>query len=437
MGGAVAGRRARNAGSGLGQTIRRTVLPNGLQVITEAIRASRTVAIGIFARVGSRQESATLHGASHFLEHVLFKGTPTRSAEQISSSIESVGGELNAYTAKEHTCFYARVLHSDGPLVVDVLSDMISNSLITSHDVAAERAVILDEIAMHGDDPAELVSELVTAQLLSGVGLGRPVIGSPGSIAAMSRSQIVRHWRRHYQPTSLVVAAAGRVDHDRLVDQLAALDGRERRAEPRAPAPSTIDLSGGLVSRQIRLEQSTAMLAFPGLSVFDERRYVSGLLALILGGGMASRLFLEVRERRGLTYGIDAGESAYSDAGIWSVDWQCAPGRLQPIVELVRASLLEVAELGVSEDELARAKGQMRGQTVLSFESASSRMSRLGINAVLGDDRTLAEILSRFDAVTVDEVRQVAAELFSRTPVLGVVGPKPPTRRVEALIGRW
>ncbi len=201
--------------------------------------------------------------------------------------------------------------------------------------------------------------------------------------------------------------------------------------------PTKIDFSGGLVSRQIRLEQSTAMLAFPGPGVFDDRRYASGLLALILGGGMASRLFLEVRERRGLTYGIDAGESAYSDAGVWSVDWQCAPGRLQPIVELVRASLLEVADHGVTDDELARAKGQMRGQTVLSFEGPSSRMSRLGINALVGDQRTLAEILGRFDAVTTDEVRQVAAELFGRTPVLGVVGPKPPTRRVEALIGRW
>jgi predicted Zn-dependent peptidase len=152
---------------------------------------------------------------------------------------------------------------------------------------------------------------------------------------------------------------------------------------------------------------------------------------------MASRLFLEVRERRGLTYGIDAGESAYSDAGLWSVDWQCAPERMQPIVELVRASLLEVAEHGVSEDELARAKGQMRGQTVLSFEGPSSRMSRLGINALLGDQRTLAEILGCSDAVTADEVREVAAELFGRTPVLGVVGPKPPSRHVEALIGRW
>ena len=413
------------------------MLPNGLQLVTESVRSSRTAAIGVFARVGSRQESAALHGASHFLEHVLFKGTPSRTAEQISSSIESVGGELNAYTSKEHTCFYGRVLHSDGALVVDVLSDMISNSLITGHDVDAERAVILDEIAMHGDDPAELVSELVTAKMLSGVGLGRPVIGSPESIAAMSRSQIVRHWRRHYRPASLVVAAAGRVDHDRLVDQLAGLDDRDPGAAPRSPVPTKIDFGGGLVSRQIRLEQSTAMLAFPGPGVFDERRYASGLLALILGGGMASRLFLEVRERRGLTYGIDAGESAYSDAGVWSVDWQCAPGRLQPIVELVRASLLEVADHGVTDDELARAKGQMRGQTVLSFEGPSSRMSRLGINALVGDQRTLAEILGRFDAVTTDEVRQVAAELFGRTPVLGVVGPKPPTRRVEALIGRW
>jgi predicted Zn-dependent peptidase len=390
--------------------------------------ASRTFSVGVFAGVGSRHETPALHGASHFLEHVLFKGTGRRSAEEISAAIESVGGDINAYTTKEYTCFYARVLRSDAGLAVDVLADMITSSRITASDVDAERAVIQDEIAMHADDPSEVVQEIVAEHLFGDSGLGRPVIGSPTSIAALSRDQIVSHWRRHYAPPSLVVAAAGHVDHDQLVAQLADLDRRPQQAPAEPTSPSRSHAVGGLVSEQRRVEQCTAMLAYPSAGIFDDARYPVGLLSLVVGGGMASRLFVEVRERRGLTYGIDAGEIAYSDAGLWSVDWQCAPGKLAEIIALVRATLAEVAEHGVTEAELERAKGQMRGQTVLSYESPSSRMSRLGGNAVLGDERTLAEVLDHYDAVDRAQVQAAAAELFSGAPVLGLVGPRVPPK---------
>lgn len=403
-------------------------MPNGVQVVSEQMRSSRTFSIGIFVRVGSRQESATLHGASHFLEHVLFKGTARRSAEEISAAIESVGGELNAYTAKEHTCFYARVQAFDAELAVDVLTDMMTSSVILGADLEAERAVILDEIAMHGDDPGEVVADLVADELFAGSGLGQPVIGSPGSIAALSRDQVVRHWRRHYRPASLVVAAAGQVDHDRLVEMLGPLDARSGDATLRAPKVTRINPHGALVTRERRLEQCSAVLAFPSTGVFDDRRYPLGLLSVILGGGMASRLFVEIRERRGLTYGIDAGETTYSDAGLWSVDWQCAPSKLADILTLVRATLDDVAANGVTEVELARAKGQMRGQTVLSYEGPSSRMNRLGSNALLGDDRTLSHVLDCFDAVGPDQIQQEAALVFAQPPVLGLVGPRVPAK---------
>lgn len=406
--------------------MRRTTLPNGVQVVSELMRGSRTFSVGIFARVGSRHESATLHGASHFLEHVLFKGTARRSAEEISSAIESVGGELNAYTAKEHTCFYARVQAFDAELAVDVLTDMVISSQILGSDLDAERAVILDEIAMHGDDPGDVVSDLVAEEMFAHTGLGQPVIGSPESIAALTRDQVVRHWRRHYRPGSLVVAAAGQVDHDRLVELLGPLDARTGGATPRAPKATRIIPRAVLVTRERRLEQCSAVLAFPSTGVFDDRRYPLGLLSVILGGGMASRLFVEVRERRGLTYGIDAGETTYSDAGLWSVDFQCAPSKLADILTLVRATLDDVAANGVTETELARAKGQMRGQTVLSYEGPASRMSRLGSNALLGDDRTLSHVLDCFDAVGPDEIQQEAARLFAQPPVLGLVGPRVP-----------
>jgi predicted Zn-dependent peptidase len=418
--------------------VRRTVLPGGLQIVTENIRSTNTYSLGVFAAVGSRHETPLLHGASHFLEHLLFKGTPTRTAEQISAAIEAVGGELNAYTAKEHTCFYARVLHSDADLALDVLTDMISHSTITPEDVDAERAVILDEISMHSDDPTEQAAEAVAGAIFGTSGLGRPVIGSPSSVATLSRPHIVQHWSRHYRPGSLVVAAAGKVDHDRLVQRLSTLDAQPAEsAGPSIPAPTTINRPGGLIMHKLPLEQCSAVLAFPSPGIFDARRYPLGLLSLITGGGMASRLFVEIRERRGLSYSIDAGETAYSDAGLWSVEWQCAPGKLAAILKLVRATLAEVAERGITSDELARAKGQMRGQTALSFDGPGSRMSRLGFNAVLGDDRTLTELLRSFDQVTADQIRAEAEMLFRQPPTLAIAGAKVPARGIESLLSKW
>jgi predicted Zn-dependent peptidase len=417
--------------------VRRTALPSGLEVVSEDIRSTNTYSLGIFASVGSRHETQKLHGASHFLEHLLFKGTSRRTAEQISAAIESVGGELNAYTAKEHTCFYARVLHSDAELALDVLTDMITGSLITLEDIDAERAVILDEISMHADDPTELAAEAVATAVFGKSGLGRTVIGSRPSVATLSRPQIMQHWRRHYRPSSLVVAAAGKVDHDRLVERLSALDSSSAAPDPPPPGPALINGSGGLIMHRLPLEQCSAVLAFPSSGVFDPRRFPLGLLSLIVGGGMASRLFVEVRERRGLTYTIDAGETAYSDAGLWSVEWQCAPGKLAAILNLVRATLAEVAEHGVSEEELTRAKGQMRGQTALSYEGAGSRMSRLGINAVLGDDRTLSELLRCFDQVAAEQVRAEAEIVFSHAPTLAIAGARVPARGIESILSRW
>jgi predicted Zn-dependent peptidase len=417
--------------------VRRTVLRNGLQVVTEDIRSTSTYSLGVFIAVGSRHETPSLHGASHFLEHLLFKGTPNRTAEQISASIESVGGELNAYTAKEHTCFYARVLHSDAELALDVLTDMITHSLITPHDVDAERAVILDEISMHGDDPGELAGEAVAAEIFGKSGLGRPVSGSAASVVALTRRQIVNHWRRHYGPSCLVVAAAGKVAHDRLVERMSALYTQPSTSARPLPGRGTISGRGGLLMRRLPLEQCSAVLAFPSIGVFDARRFPLGLLSLIIGGGMASRLFVEVRERRGLSYTIDAGETAYSDAGLWSVEWQCAPGKLGQILEVVRSTLADVASHGVTEDELARAKGQMRGQTALSYEGPGSRMSRLGLNAILGDERTLSELLRCFDEVTADQVRAEAEILFTHSPTLAVAGARVPARRIESVLSRW
>lgn len=404
---------------------------------------SRAFCVGFFVGVGSRHESARLHGASHFLEHVLFKGTPQRTAEEISSAVESVGGELNAYTAKEHTCFHARVMADDADLVVDVLADMITDSLLLGRDIDGERAVIMDEIAMHRDDPGDVASDLVTAAIFGGHGLGRSVIGSAHSIAGLRRNQVDAFWRRHYRPPAIVVAAAGAVDHDRLVDQLtgsaglAADQGRGPRRVTRPKGPSSVRTDRRLVTAVRDSAQVSATLAAPCPGTFDERRYALGLLSLALGGGMSSRLFVEVRERRALTYSIEAGESVYSDAGLFSVDWQCAPERLEDILGVVRQVMADLTENGIGEAELERAKTQLRGQTILAYESPNARMSRLGTSAISGDLRSLSEHLDRYDAVTTVEVQQMAQSLFRSGPVLGLVGPRVPRRQLTAVLDRW
>jgi predicted Zn-dependent peptidase len=412
-------------------------------VVTEEMSGSRACCIGFFVGVGSRHESARLHGASHFLEHVLFKGTPRRTAEEISASVESVGGELNAYTAKEHTCFHARVMADDADLVVDVLADMVTDSLLLGRDVDAERAVILDEIAMHHDDPGEVGADLVTSAIFGDHGLGRPVIGSAHSITALRRNLLDAYWRRHYRPSQIVVAAAGAVDHQQLVDQLAAFEvladdhGRGAGRGPGPVAPTSVRAGARVVTAVRDSAQVSVTLAAGCPGMFDDRRYPLGLLSLILGGGMSSRLFVEVRERRGLTYSIEAGESVYSDAGVFSIDWQCAPERLTEILAVVRQVVAELADAGIDERELARAKTQLRGQTILAYEGPNSRMSRLGGSTISGELRGLAEHLDTYDAVTADQVQNMAQHLFDAGPVLGVVGPRVSRRQLESILDRW
>ncbi len=427
----------RAAGAHLGGEVRRSELTCGLRVVTEDVPDSHTFSVGFFVGVGSRHETEHLHGASHFLEHVLFKGTRRRAPEEISAAIEQVGGDLNAYTAREHTCFYARVLAEDAELACDVLVDMLTGSTVLADDVEAEREVILEEIAMHADEPAEVAADLVTARLFPDHPLGRPVIGSRSSIRSLSRDQVVGFWRRHYRPSSIVVAASGRVDHDALVRWLRPLDAvRQTSRARRTSAPARRHVPGVSVLRRPS-EQCTVSLAFPGFGVFDQRRYPLGVLATVLGGGMSSRLFVEVRERRGLAYAIDAGEQAYADAGLFTVEFQATPDRVDQILTLVREALADVVARGITPEELGRAKGQLRGQTVLAYESPAARMSRLGTSELAGDPRTIADVLEGYDRVTDEDVRQVARLVVADPPFVAVVGPSAPRARLERLVRGW
>lgn len=415
----------------LTEGVQRTVLPGGLRVVTEHVPGVRSAAIGVFVGVGSRDESPALNGASHFLEHLLFKGTPTRTAMEISSALDSVGGEFNAYTAREYTCYHARVLDQDLPMAVDVLGDMLTSSVITSEDVEAEREVILDEIAMHDDDPDDLVHNLFAEKAWSGTSLARPIAGTAESIRALTRPQINRYYRSRYTAPAMTVAVAGNIVHRdvvRLVRKafsrnhfLADHDARPlppRLAErPRATKP-------GEVHTTRSFEQVNLVLGMRGLTRSDPRRYPLGVLNSAFGGGSSSRLFQEVRERRGLAYSVYSFATSYSDAGMVGVAVGSLPSKSDEVLEVVRSELGRMVESGLTQEELDRGRGQMRGGMVLSLEDTGSRMTRLG-EVELFQERMLSldEVLARLDQVTLDDVHELATDLFQRPETLAVVGP--------------
>lgn len=410
--------------------VQRTVLPGGLRVISEQLAGVRSASIGVWVGVGSRDEKPSLHGCSHFLEHLLFKGTAHRSAMDISATLDEVGAEFNAFTAKEYTCFHARVLDEDLPLAVDVLGDMITASLLRSADVEAEREVILDEIAMHDDDPDDVLHNLLAAQAWGDSPLGRPIAGTAESIAALTRDQIWRFYRRHYRPANIVVSAAGHVDHAELVSQVQVafghgsfLSGDELpRTAPSREKPRRVSPGATTAARQF--EQVNLVLARQGVTRSDPRRFALAILDTTLGGGTSSRLFQEVRERRGLAYSVYSFTSSHADAGLVGVGVGCLPSKVDAVLETVRHELALIAREGITADELARAQGQLRRGLVLGMEDSGSRMSRLGkAEIVYGELLSLDEVVTRIDAVTLDNVRRVAAALFGSPEILTIVGP--------------
>lgn len=419
----------RNTDGQVTARVRRTTLPSGLRIISEHQAGVRSAAIGVWVGVGSRDESPTLHGCSHFLEHLLFKGTGERSALDISIALDAVGGEFNAFTAKEYTCFHARVLDEDLPLAVDVLGDMITASTLHPEDVEAERDVILDEIAMHDDDPDDVVHNLFAEQAWGDSPLGRPIAGTHDSIQALTRAQIKRFHQRHYTPPNVVIAAAGNVDHTALVRQVKKAFGRNDwlagTADPVTPRRgSRKKVTPGVRTTTRPFEQVNVVLGMEGIVRDDPRRFALGVLNTALGGGTSSRLFQEVREHRGLAYSVFSFASHHADSGLVGVSVGCLPSKLDEVLAVVREELAKVAASGITAEELARGKGQLRGGLVLGLEDSASRMSRLGKAELVHDELlSIDEVMDRIDAVTLEDVRAVAAQVFTQPEILAVVGP--------------
>jgi len=387
----------------------------------------RSVSVGIWVGVGSRDEAPALAGASHFLEHLLFKGTRRRSALDISAEIEAVGGETNAFTSKEYTCYYARVLDADLPLVVDVLGDLLTSSVLAAADVETERAVILEEIAMHDDEPDDEVHDLLAHAIYGDHPLGRLVSGTAGTVSALDRQQIHGFWRRRYRPPNLVVTAAGNLDHDKLVELFRATplaDGPAAEPAPMRRPTRVATRRGQVVVRDKDTEQAHLVLGGPGIARLDERRFALGVLNNCLGGGMSSRLFQEIRERRGLAYSVYSYTSQYAGTGTFAVYAGCAPGKVDEVLDLARTELGRVAADGLTDAEVARGRGMTKGALVLGLEDTGSRMTRLGKGElVYGELLTVDDLLARVEGVTSEQVRAVAADLFVEPMSLAVVGP--------------
>ncbi|MET1051979.1 MAG: pitrilysin family protein [Mycetocola sp.] len=423
--------------------VRRTVLPSGVRILSEHVPGSRSATLGYWVAVGSRDElpaepasdgqpaRESGYGSTHFLEHLLFKGTQSRTALDIAIAFDSVGGEHNALTAKEHTCYYAKVRDRDLGMAVDVIADMLTGSLLDPDEFETERGVILEELAMAEDDPADVASQKLFEAVLGDHALGRPIGGTPDVIREASRDAVFAHYQRNYRPQDLVITAAGAVDHDALVaDVTTALTaaGWDLAATARPVERRVLDES--VVTRRSHLsvvtrpiEQVHVLIGFPGLAAADDRRLTMGVLNSILGGGMSSRLFQEIREKRGLAYSVYSFAASYSDAGVFGLYGACSPAKARQVADLMFSELQRLATDGVTADELARANGQLSGASALALEDSDTRMSRLGrAEITLGEFLDLDESLKRLALITADEVQALAADLVSRPLSLAAVG---------------
>ncbi len=407
-------------------THRVTTLEAGLTVVTEPMSDVRSASIGFWVGTGSIDEPAAHAGASHFLEHLLFKGTEERSARSIAMAVDSVGGDMNAYTTKEYTTFYVRLLGEDADMGVQLLSDIMWSPAFRPDDFESERQVILEEILMHADEPADLVHDVLAGALFPDHPLGREVLGSAETVSAMAVGDVATFHGRHYRPGNVVVAAAGAVDHDRMCDLLSSsleVAGAPRGGhapERRAPTPA----GGGRVDLARDTEQVHVAIGLAGPDRSDEDRHAMAVIEHVLGGGMSSRLFQSVREDRGLAYSIYSYRMGFEGAGALVVYAGTSPEQQATVVGLIEEEIERMAAVGVSEAELAAAKSHARGSTALGLEDSGARMSRIGHSQLIhGRVLSLDEIDARLTALTLDEVNASAARWLSQARVVATVGP--------------
>ena len=406
----------------LPESVRITELPSGLRVVSDSMNHLETSSIGIWVDVGARYEESTVNGVSHMLEHMAFKGTERRSAREIAEEIEAVGGHLNAYTSREHTAYFARVLKDDVPLAVDILTDILQHSTFDEKELARERDVIIQEIGQSEDTPDDVVFDRFQEAAYPDQALGRSILGTVERVMSMSRDDLKGYLAAHYNAPAMVVAAAGRIDHEHLVD----LVGTGLNGLPLSNAcePVAASFVPGEFRESRDLEQVHFLLGFDGLAHNDDQFYASHVLSTLLGGGMSSRLFQEIRENRGLAYAVHTFSASYSDGGLYGIYAGTGADQLDELVEVTASEIHKVTE-EIYEDELARARSQLKAGMMMSLESSSSRCEQLGRQMhIFGRPLSLGEIVGKIDEVTRDDATAVADRLFRNShPVVAALGP--------------
>lgn len=423
--------------------VRRTILPSGVRILTEKVPGAQSVTLGYWVAVGSRDEipaeaahdgvsahPATL-GSTHFLEHLLFKGTQKRSALDIAIAFDSVGGEHNAATAKEYTCYYAKIRDQDLDMAIEVMSDMLTSSLIDPDEFETERGVILEELAMAEDDPSDVAQERFYESVLGDHPLGRPIGGNPDTIRAAQRDVVYSHYKANYRPNDLVITAAGSLDHDHMVAKVVEtleiagwdLSIPAAPVARRSTTPAFITQGQPLTVISRPIEQANIMIGVPGIVATDERRVVQTVMNAILGGGMSSRLFQEIREKRGLAYSVFSFAATYSDAGAFGLYAGTSPSKAAEVSKLMLDEFHKVAEHGVSVEELRRAKGQLAGGSALALEDTDTRMSRLGKSEIAsGEFIDYEASLVMLEEVTTGAIQKLAEELATKPLSIVSVG---------------
>jgi len=395
----------------------KTVLPNGVRIITEEIEHVRSAAIGLWVGAGSRDERDGYEGISHFIEHMFFKGTEHRTARALAESLEAVGGQLNAFTTKEYTCYYAKVLDEDLDLAIDVLSDMFFDSLFDEKEIEKEKNVVIEEIKMYEDSPDELIHDIFSEHVWNEHPLGKPILGTEESIRGLTREKIMQFLSEHYAPDNVVIALAGKIKHEDVVAKLSNQFGTFKRGGRRVLEGTP---TGQIVERYQKkdTEQMHILLGVPGLGQDDDDIYAMHVFNNILGGGLSSRLFQEIREQRGLAYSVYSYHSTYVDTGLFAIYAGTSPKNTKEVIECILQELLEMKKKGITADELARTKAQIKGGLYLGLESVSSRMSRLG-KTELTYNRVLLpeEVIGKLEKVTLDDVSRLIGRLWQRDKI--------------------
>ncbi|MDD4600947.1 putative zinc protease [bioreactor metagenome] len=402
----------------------KSLLSNGIRVVSEAIPYVKSVTIGIWIGTGARSEQDYNHGISHFIEHLMFKGTQKRSAKCIAETVDAVGGQLNAFTAKEHTCYYMKVLDTQLELAVDILSDMLLSSNFAEEDIGREREVVLEEVHMYEDTPDELVHDIHLSKIWSGNPLGRNILGSIKSIGQLDENLVREYYQQFYTPDNMVIAAAGNLSHDELVQISERFFSGMTGAKPKIQVaqPSFVPVK---TVRTKEIEQVHFCLSTQGVPQHSADTYKLHVLNNVLGGGISSRLFQAIREEKGLAYSIYSYQTNYSDAGLFTIYAGTRPANTSQVVEIILQTLQSIRSDGITQNELQRAKEQLKGGLFLGLESSSSRMSRLGkMETTLGRYVTLEEVVDKIEQVSLEDVRLVAQRLFDPATLgLTALGP--------------